>query len=428
MADVEQLIDAFITQAQIANGAPAVWMEAQGRTMRGVAGPSAAREKPQIARWTKPEEAFILQNRSSLSLEEIGARLGRSANAIKVHGYRIQAATPRHAPGYVSGNQIAKLLGVDSHCPPAWMERGLLEGEVIPYNQSRVWRRTTWATFLLFLIRPSSWVYFKVERIRNDQLRRLVELAQQKWGDQWLSTRQAADLRGCDPDAIQGAILRGRLHGYQPGSLDRKRTWRWAHWFVKRSEVERLTLPWGCKDGHSIRWSPRADAFIMRAYRENIAYEDMARMMKWTVKRIAYRVTLLLRQGLIDKKKTRGQVSGRISERICSVCGNKPTTVRGQTCGSTECLHELHRQASKLQYQKTHPNYGMPSGIRKPYAKRVKPPRPEKLPKPIKMCEICGIRTAKPKGKFCSAPECKAERIRRYGRAAYQRKKIREEV
>ena len=41
--------------------------------------------------------------------------------------------------------------------------------------------------------------------------------------------------------------MHGRLNGYHVGSLDRKRTWSWAQWFVRRSEVEKLPLPWGCE-------------------------------------------------------------------------------------------------------------------------------------------------------------------------------------
>jgi hypothetical protein len=371
-----------------------------------------------MPRWTPEEDAYVFENRGRLALAEIGARLGRSANAVKVHGYRIQAATPRHTPGYVSGNQVAQILSVDSHIPPAWIERGILEGEVIPYNQSRVWRRTTWPAFLRFLVRPKSWVYFKVEKIKNPRLRRLVELAQAKWGDRWLTTRQAADLRGCELEAIQNAILHGRLHGYHAGSTDRLRVWAWAHWFVLRSEVERLTLPWGCNKSHKILWSPKADAFIIRACREKIAYEDISRMMHWPIKRIQYRVLLLRRQGLVEPFKARGKVSGRLSDRMCSICGIRRTTLRGQTCGLDECLHELRRRQGKLLYQKTHPNYK--SGKYATRAKKVKPPKP---PKPVRLCELCQVRPAKPKGKFCGSSECHAEVIRRYGRAAYRRKK-----
>jgi hypothetical protein len=424
MADVEYLIDTFIIQAQIANGIPAAWLEKQGRGSCGVMGRRRLK-RMRMPRWTPEEDAYVLENRGRLALAEIGARLGRSANAVKVHGYRIQAATPRRTPGYVSGNQIAQILGVDSHNPPAWIERGILEGEVIPYNQSRVWRRTTWPAFLRFLVRPTSWVYFKVEKIKNPRLRRLVELAQAKWGDRWMTTRQAADLRGCELEAIQTAILHGLLHGYHAGSTDRLRVWAWAQWFVLRSEVERLTLPWGCDKGHIIQWSPRADAFIVRACRERIAYEDMSRMMHWPVRRIQYRVLLLRQQGLIMEKKGHCQVTGRKSTRMCSICGVRRTTLRGQTCGYDECLKEFHRRLSKLQYQKTHPNYK--SGIRAPRAPsaKIKPP---KAPKPVRLCELCQVLPANQKGKFCSSPDCRAERIRGYARAAYQRKKARKEA
>ena len=157
MADISSLIELFVVEAQIAEGIPAEWLEKQGRAVHGTIGQPVQKNK-RMPDWTQEEDADILQTRSRLSLEEIGQTLGRSANSIKVRGYRIQAEAPRHAAGFISGNEMAAILGVDLHKPPAWMERGLLELEVIPYDQRRVWRRTTWPAFLRFLIRPASWV------------------------------------------------------------------------------------------------------------------------------------------------------------------------------------------------------------------------------------------------------------------------------
>jgi hypothetical protein len=172
-----------------------------------------------------------------------------------------------------------------------------------------------------------------------------------------------------------------------------------------------------------MKWSNKADEFILRACQEKISYEDMARMMKWPAKRIMYRVMLLRRQGLIGEKP-RCRASGRVSDRMCSICG-RLSSRRGATCGGEECLKELARRKARLYYARMHPNYK--TGIRKPrghYKPRVKKVKPEK---PVKLCEICGRQLEKKKSKLCGSPECKAEMIRRYGRAAYQRKKVKNE-
>ena len=245
---------------------------------------------------------------------------------------------------------------------------------------------------------------FKVELIKSEHLRRLVELAQGRWGDEWLSTRQAADLRGCGLDDIQQAIMHGRLNGYHVGSLDRKRTWSWAQWFVRRSGREAATAVGLRKGARLSSGAPGRTRLIIRAYARGLAYEDLARMMRWPVKRIQYRVRLLKEQGLIEGRKPVGQVSHKPpSGRVCKVCG-KPGKGHGQPCGSEECLKEMRRRNGRAQYAKAHPDFR--PGFRKPrvYVKKVKP---EKPPRPVLLCEICG-EPAEGRSTICSSPECRA--------------------
>jgi hypothetical protein len=417
MADINVLIDSFLTEAELANGKPAAWLEIQGAHVRGIIDRPATVVR--MPAWTEEEEKFVRQNRGILSLTEIAARLGRSPNAIKVRGYRIQAASPRYADGFISGNQIAGILGMDSHTPPAWIDRGILEGELYPY-EGRINRRVKWPVFLRWLIRPTSWVYFDVKKIKNVHLRRLVELAQEKWGDQWMTTREAADLRGCTVDDIDRGIKYGRLYGYHAGSLERLRTWMWAHWFVLRSEVERVEIPKGKGISHEINWSPRADAFIVRAWLEGVSVFGMSRMMKWSEKRITYRIHLLKKKGILPNqpKKIRTGIEAprRKGEPIkhCDICG-KRISLRAKVC-SEECKTERSRRNGRASYKRKHPNMGKPreTGARTPRAIKAKVKR---------MCEICQARPCLPKANICNSPECRAERIRRYGKAAYQRRK-----
>jgi hypothetical protein len=407
----EILIDRLITSSQLAAGMPADYLATQGIMTGGMSGAgSQAYTLGRNPRWSADEDDYIRANLAYQSLDQVAETLGRSPNAVKCHGYRIGATTPRYAEGYISGNQVAQILGVDSHTPPYWMDRGLLESELYPYpDGSPKKRRATWAAFLRFLIRPISWVYFDVAKIKNDHLRRLVELAQAKWGDEWLTTTEAAQLRGCNLDDVHNSIRHGRLWAYRAGSVDRHRTVAWSYWFVRRSEAATFVVNKGSGSGHAYDWSPRADAFIIRCCTEGIAWDDAARMMRWPVKRIVYRAMLLRRQGLVPEEKPRGRVT-REPTKTCIVC-LKPNGTKGRTCGSEACLREMVNRHYRERYVHVE---------RKP--KAPKPPK-VKPARPVVMCEICGTRPATPRWTICGDPECRAERIRRYGKAAYQRRK-----
>jgi hypothetical protein len=288
--DLSTLIDLVVSDAELVTGRKAGWMMAQGASVRPVLGKPSG--KP--ARWTTKEDDFLRENRPYMSVQEIAQALGRPDNAVKVRATRLGAKTPRHAPGYISGNQIAHLLGIDSHKPPTWIDLGVLQGELFPYP-GRVNRRVKTCVFRRWLIKPTSWVYFDVKRIKNNSVRRLVELAQEKWGDEWLNTRQAADLLKCTSSDICRQIKLGRLYGYHAIGMDRRREFRWAYWFVRRSDVEKLNIPKGRGAPKKSRiWTDRADAFILHAKDAlNLRHIDIARMMKRTEKQIQYRYKVL---------------------------------------------------------------------------------------------------------------------------------------
>ena len=294
MSSLDELIELVVADAELVSGRNAEWMSAQGALpTRPVHGSKTTRS----ATWTAAEDAYLWANRPYLTIKDIAERLGRSEDAIKVRTTRIGVTTPRHAPGYISGNQIARLLGVDSHKPPCWIDLGILEGEAFPYPGPQLKRRVKISVFKRWLIRPTSWVYFDVKRIKNSSIRRLVELAQERWGDEWLSTRQAAYLRGYETEDILRQIKLGNLTGYQAVGFDRRRVFGWARWYCLRSEVERIEIPKGKgKPGISRIFTKRADEFILRAKAAGLRNEEIARMMKRTKKQVEYRYQRLMRE------------------------------------------------------------------------------------------------------------------------------------
>lgn len=292
MSDYDQLIDAVVTAA---------------RRPRACA---AIASRP--ARWTEAEEQFYLDHLADLTLEEIAAALGRSPEAVKIHRFRAGLPSHRRTPGYLTTHQVAVILGVDGHAPPVWVDTGVLPGERVPYTSGEPMRRVSLLAFKLWLVRPTSWIYFDAARITQPHLRRLVELAQAKWGDAWWTTRQAADYHQCDPKDIERQIRLGKLAGLQSHSKGgRNPGQRWAYWYVRRSDVQRLVLYRGKGAGrHQPKWTARADAFMLRAARAGITYAAIARMMKrGDVKSIGYRLKQLgyLRTPDWTRGRRRGQ-------------------------------------------------------------------------------------------------------------------------
>lgn len=299
MSDLDALIDTLVSDAQIETGTSAEWLQERGMIARPrIQELPAGRKRVKQPYWTEEEEQFYLDHVSSMRLEEIAQALGRSEHAVKCHRFRKGLPSHRRTPGYLTTHQVAVLLGIDSHAPPIWVDHGIMPGELVPLDNMKM-RRVRLEDFKRWLVRPESWVYFKVERIKNPSLQRLVRLAQERWGDEWWSTRQAADFLGLDPKDIERQIRLGKIRGIQAKLLGgRDFIQGWALWFVRKSEAAQIkirrngsTEPSG-RDG----WSPRANAYILQARAEGMEYQGIAARMKWKQKRVEYRAKRLIEQ------------------------------------------------------------------------------------------------------------------------------------
>jgi hypothetical protein len=249
----------------------------------------ATRRQPQ--RWTGEEDDFYLAHVGKLSYTEIGTALGRTAVAVRIHAKRTGLPAATRVPGWLTTRQVSIVLGVDCRKPAAWVDAGLMAGERIAFEGQIVIRRVSWVQLKMWMIRPSSWVYFSSGRIKNAGLRRLVELAQQRWGDAWLTTNQVAELLGKRSNKdVSPLIVRGSLPAYQPALLGGRVTQQsWGYWFIKRSDLERYRAQ-RAGDGD---WSPRADVFIRRMRSEGKSFVEIGRMMKWSFQRVSYRAKML---------------------------------------------------------------------------------------------------------------------------------------
>jgi hypothetical protein len=289
--NMDLLIDTLVSDAQLSTGTPVAWLQARGMVARPVSNHTRVRALP----WTPAEEQFYRDNLETMTLEEIAASLGRTAEAVKIHRFRAGLPSHRRTPGFLTTHQIALILGVDGHAPPVWVDCGILPGERTPY-EGEIMRRVSWLQFKLWLVRPTSWLYFDVSRIQNPSLRHLVELAQERWGDEWWSTRQAADYLGCDTKDIQRQIKLGKVNAVQAKNTSgRHLDPRWSFWYLRKSDAVRLVIYRGKGAGrHHTPFTPRAEAFMVRAAKSGMRYEVIAKLMKrGNPKAIGYRLKQL---------------------------------------------------------------------------------------------------------------------------------------
>lgn len=281
MSGADPLIDLAASHAEAEAGLNPRWLQANGRTLRGV-----TRVGKRNPAWSDEELAYARDNLQSLTLEEIGTTLGRSPNAIKITIVRKQIERMSKRTGYLTGNKAANALGIDVHAVMLLVKRGILPMTRLPGIRGILQIKTI--RLYMWAINPEHWPYFKVERMQDRHLARLVTLAKQRWGDEWLRIGEAAELLGTSHPVLNKHILKGNIP-----ALD------WGNWWVKRSALEGVVIPRG--KGHkgvSKLFTPAADQFILRSVRAGIGYDAIGRMMKknGSTVRVRYLTTLADRE------------------------------------------------------------------------------------------------------------------------------------
>lgn len=262
------LLDSIVAGAEIQSGAESRWVSRRLQLHPAIAQPGKTKRQTASV-WREDEDEFVCRHACVLPAHEIAARLGRSVEAVKIRSSRRMLTTSRRRPGYITGNRAAFVLGIDIHTIVKLYRLGRLPMQELPLIQKilhiSVLRLYMWATHW------KNWIYFKPQNMRDLHLRRLVELAQSRWNDEWLTTGQAAKFFGVSSSAINKRILSGDLPGV-----------RWGNWYVLRSDIERLVIYPGKGGNAKIPYTTaRQDEFMLRAAREGKTYDEIARMMKW---------------------------------------------------------------------------------------------------------------------------------------------------
>lgn len=192
-------------------------------------------------RWTKDEERFLQDNLGYLTDTEIGAALGRTENAIKVHRVRDMGLYgPSKAPGVITARKAADMLGIDMHKTAYWVDQGLIPGRRMAGE--RVIRLITRADLDHWVLNTDNWIYFDIYGIQDPRLRKMAIRHAKYWGDAWLKTEDVAELHGVQTSDVKRYIQKGWISARQTklslGGRDPQMTW--ARWFILRSEAERV--------------------------------------------------------------------------------------------------------------------------------------------------------------------------------------------
>jgi len=188
-------------------------------------------------RWNETDLARVKELLPYCSPKIVGQMLGRSEDAIKIVRQRQQIKASSKSEGWLTANRVMRLLGMpDSRPVIGWVKKGLVVGHRIAGDD-------TWMVHEIslrrWIVSPRSWVYFDTTRIQDPHLASLVELAQERWGDEWLTTRQVADVKGTTTRQIAQSIFRGAIPAIHiVGKDGRHENAAWSFWAIKRSDAE----------------------------------------------------------------------------------------------------------------------------------------------------------------------------------------------
>lgn len=224
--DLDALIEQSVVAAQIESGVPLHWVAKntdERLAMLLARGIEPQTERPQP--WSPAEEQFVLDNLGFLSDEEMGRRLGRTTNSIKIRRVRKSLGSASRRDTYYSARDVAEMLGVSCAKRVSWFIReGFLRGYEAPLG--RLFYQVNFEDIKRFACNPMYWVYFNPRRVRHPYLRRLVLRQMRRWNDEWWDAKQAAAYHGVKLANISHAVATGKIKGV-----------RFGKWYVRRSDA-----------------------------------------------------------------------------------------------------------------------------------------------------------------------------------------------
>ena len=270
------VISQIVDDALISSGYSPAVLQAKGGKLRAITGACRTVRNPN---WIKEEDDLIRTRLGDLSYGEIGSIIGRSSNAVMVRAKRLEAGGPTHRSGWITIHKASILIGVDVHSFSGWVKHGFIKGEIAKTTYQNV-TMVNFEYLKYWLTRPNHWPYIKVKKMRPGYLRNLVVKSQKRWGDEWLSTRQVADMHGlADVNVITFQLRHGKIPGLMCPHIGGRDEARWSFWFVRRSVAEKWKRP--TQKDIRVEWvTPSAIEFMLKKSEEGLTAVEIARMMK----------------------------------------------------------------------------------------------------------------------------------------------------
>lgn len=294
MSETDLLMDAIVTNTMLDHGASPEKLVARGGMIRRTKKQGSGNKR---IPWSSSEEQYLKDHLGKVPLEEIASVLGRSENALKIRFSRKGYPSPSRLDGWLSMSRAGRLLGLDTHKAKNWFRLGILPGK-IAHTKDRYVAIINMQDLKRWVTRPENWPYIKVGRMLPGHLRRLVEKAQARWGDEWLTTRQVAEMYGIpNSKTVMQDIKRGRLPAIQCRHMDGRHAGGWAYWFVRKSEALKYDHRLYTHQGAAKIWyTDRAEAFLIRLIAEHKNSGDAARLMKQDQRYLSYKMHSLRRE------------------------------------------------------------------------------------------------------------------------------------
>lgn len=294
------LMDLVISRAEVSEGRSLKQMAACGQVF--LTGVQVIERKS--SEWQLWEDAYLRANLGRKPEDEIGAYLGRTQVAVHLRWKRdLHLTAPSKDPGILTALQAAELLGIDGHKLTHWCDVGMIRARRMRGRLSareRVIRLIDRMAFYRWVVNTDNWIYFDWKQIPDAHLRRLCELKAERWGDEWWDTVRVAKYhKVTTKDVLRLVAVRKTLPGVQASTSmgGRHKDPFWLNWFVKKSDALKAEFIRGRGQGGECRFSPRADAWMLKAYRMGWSYQAINRSMgsKVTGTTLAKRIGKLLK-------------------------------------------------------------------------------------------------------------------------------------
>ncbi len=252
--------------------------------------------KDKVRDWSEEERRILREQIVQLGAAGVAELVGRTANAVKIQQVRMGLKGPTRNEEYFTANTAADALGIDIHAVTKLMRMGLLALERAPVPGYRPIFRIKRKDLLAWAVNPMQWPYWlyneqwKVRRIPDPAIARMVALRRKRWGDEWLSIGQVARMFGVHHTQINLAYIeRGRFRG---------RKLKFRNWIFLRSDVLAENVPIilgkGSAEGD---WTPGGNKFMLLSIACGMSEQGTCAMMKKNEFNWLFRLKALHRRG-----------------------------------------------------------------------------------------------------------------------------------